>query len=513
MENFDYNQQDFPHFQPEFDPSNTFLGDHEQAQEHGSTQEKRVNSGESGYGSQSATLMNDSETVGIFEGIAPELDNRDRSESHSGDYNSNNSGNPNGHGHDADEDQDSNHETQNSSSSSHKPKSKRTRATGEALEILKREFQMNPSPNAQNRKRISELTGLPEKNVRIWFQNRRSKYRKSDKRMGGPGATDNTTLVSSFEFDKIPLTINSSYYFIDISSLTVGSWKRLKSGNLRSESLPQIQKLSNLSPISINTIMANATDLMVLISKKNFEINYFFSAIANNTKILFRIFFPINSVVNCSLSLEATESLRPDNKNSNQQAGAEDSNDTGPSKIAELRLSLSKSPKFAVYFSETLDDGSSNQWSICEDFSEGRQVNDAFIGGSNMPHVLTGLDESLKFMNSLILDLNSTEHFAAPHTQIQHGIMNSLAPTEPNIPALNFNDDPNLIPHDSTANMSHNIQSSFLTTNDNFNSMTFDNFSSNIPKTPDFLNSSNLQESQGMSTLLFQDQQSNGSTH
>ena len=136
MENFDYNQQDFPHFQPEFDPSNTFLGDHEQAQEHGSTQEKRVNSGESGYGSQSATLMNDSETVGIFEGIAPELDNRDRSESHSGDYNSNNSGNPNGHGHDADEDQDSNHETQNSSSSSHKPKSKRTRATGEALEIL-----------------------------------------------------------------------------------------------------------------------------------------------------------------------------------------------------------------------------------------------------------------------------------------------------------------------------------------------------------------------------------------
>ena len=97
---------------------------------------------------------------------------------------------------------------------------------------------MNPSPNAQNRKRISELTGLPENNVRIWFQNRRSKYRKSDKRMGGPGATDNTTLVSSFEFDKIPLTINSSYYFIDISSHTVGSWKRLKSGNLISESLP-----------------------------------------------------------------------------------------------------------------------------------------------------------------------------------------------------------------------------------------------------------------------------------
>ncbi|CDO93718.1 unnamed protein product [Kluyveromyces dobzhanskii CBS 2104] len=488
MDNFDYNQQDFPHFQSEFDPASTFLEDHEQHQN------KRIISGDSGYGNQSATLMNGSEEVEVFPRIPSTLANdHDTHLEH-------------------DDDHDSNHETHHSSSSSNKPKSKRTRATGEALEILKREFQLNPSPSAQNRKRISEMTGLPEKNVRIWFQNRRSKYRKSDRRMNGPGATDNTSLVSSFDFDKIPLQINSSYYFIDISSLTVGSWKRLKSGNLRDDSLPQIQKLSNLSPISINTIMANATDLMVLISKKNFEINYFFSAIANNTKILFRIFFPINTVVNCSLSLETTDSLKIDNKSSTSPSSLEGSTDATASKLAELRLSLSKSPKFAVYFSGAVDDGSSNQWSICEDFSEGRQVNDAFIGGSNIPHVLTGLDESLKFMNSLILDLNSSEHFQPP-TQLQHGIMHPLPTNEPHPAALTFNDDPNLIAHDTSANPSHNSQSSFLTTNDNFTSMTFDNFSPNIPKTPDFLNSTNLQESQGMSTLLFQDQHPNGSSH
>ena len=313
------------------------------------------------------------------------------------------------------------------------------------MEILKREFEMNPSPNAQNRKRISEMTRLPEKNVRIWFQNRRAKYRKSDKPLNRPGATDMTTLVSSFEFDKIPLTINTSYYFIDISSLTVGSWKRLKSGNLRNESLPQIQNLSNLSPISINNIMANATDLMVLISKKNFEINYFFSAIANNTKILFRIFFPINTVMNCSLSLETTESLENDSKSSTSPNNLDDSNDNNSTKIAELRLSLSKPPKFAVFFSDVVEDASNNQWSICEDFSEGRQVNDAFIGGSNIPHVLTGLDESLKFMNSLILDFNSTEHIVPPPSQLQQSMIHSLAQTQAHSANI-YEEEPNLIP-------------------------------------------------------------------
>ncbi|AAS53172.2 AFL202Cp [Eremothecium gossypii ATCC 10895] len=300
-----------------------------------------------------------------------------------------------------------------------KPKSKRTRATGEALELLKKEFDINPNPNAQNRKRISEQTGLPEKNVRIWFQNRRAKYRKSDRTFNQrTAATDMNTFGSisvTVEYDKIPLNINDNYYFIDANSLTVGSWKRLKSGNLHRESLSNIKYLSNLSPTSINMIMSNATDLMVLISKKNFEVNYFFSAIANNTKILFRIFFPINSVLNCSLLLHA-EGGKKDEDDANNVV--QETTAPAAEQVCELKLNVSKPPNFAVYFSDMNDELTSNQWSICEDFSEGRQVSDAYVGGSNFPHVLTGLEASLKFMSSLILDYNSTTH-VVPHAQPQ----------------------------------------------------------------------------------------------
>lgn len=291
-----------------------------------------------------------------------------------------------------------------------KPRTKRTRATGEALNILKREFDENPNPNAQNRKRISELTGLPEKNVRIWFQNRRAKHRKTDRHNSRPSAVDMGgfgNLSPAVDFDRIPLEANSSYSFVDVSSLTVGSWKRLKSGNLKADGLHVVQDLSNLSPISINEMMANATDLMVLISKKNLEINYFFSAIAKNTKILFRIFFPISSVVDCSLSVE-TDSIPRDTEDQ------DDSDSYSKNRMCELKLNVSKPPKFAVYFSDVLDQFSSNQWSICEDFSEGRQVSDAFVGGSNIPHILTGLEDSLKLMNSLILDFNSTNQMMPP---------------------------------------------------------------------------------------------------
>lgn len=311
-------------------------------------------------------------------------------------------------------------------------KPKRTRATGETLDILKQEFEVNPNPTTQRRKKISELTGLPEKNVRIWFQNRRAKLRKSG---GQPKSGDNSAdsgagaMVREDShdcaafFDRIPVNINNNYYFIDVCSITVGSWNRMKSGALRRENLPLIRDLSNLSPISINHIMSNATDLMVLISKKNFEINYFFSAMANNTKILFRIFFSIGSVVNCSLTLETgditeagTRRGSDENHDHNESNSAERGCDYSES-FAELKLAVSRPPNFAVFFLENSEEGNGNQWSICEDFSEGRQVNDAFVGGSNMPHALKGSESSLKFMNSLILDYNSSHQIlpAPPH--------------------------------------------------------------------------------------------------
>ncbi|QLL30449.1 hypothetical protein HG536_0A02660 [Torulaspora globosa] len=309
-------------------------------------------------------------------------------------------------------------------------KPKRTRATGETLDILKQEFEVNPNPTTQRRKKISELTGLPEKNVRIWFQNRRAKLRKSggQHKSGADNSTDSGAAPMMRDdshdcatyFDRIPVNINNNYYFIDVCSITVGSWNRMKSGALRRENLPLIRDLSNLSPISINHIMSNATDLMVLISKKNFEINYFFSAMANNTKILFRIFFSLGSVVNCSLTLETGDITEGGTRReSDENHDHNESNDTDKDcnqseSFAELKLAVSRPPNFAVFFLDNSEEGNGNQWSICEDFSEGRQVNDAFVGGSNMPHALKGSESSLKFMNSLILDYNSANQILPP---------------------------------------------------------------------------------------------------
>lgn len=280
---------------------------------------------------------------------------------------------------------------------------KRTRASGEVLALLISEFSKNPNPNIDVRRRISEQTGMAERSVRIWFQNRRAKSRKLEKaqageqRSGGAGEAAYASAVQSpgfSRYDGIPLGLNTSYFFLDARSLTVGSWKRLKSGSLSTDNVFSVRTLSNLSPQSINAIMHNSTDLMVLISKKNFEINYFFSAISESSKILFRIFFPLSAVSNCSISVE----------------------DASGERECELKLLLKRPPKFAVSFAHLISQN--NQWSICEDFSEGHQVGDAFAGGSGIPHSLRGLESSLKFMSSFILDYNSSNitqaHFDLP---------------------------------------------------------------------------------------------------
>ncbi|KAL6944526.1 hypothetical protein ACO0RG_001263 [Hanseniaspora osmophila] len=418
-------------------------------------------------------------------------------------------------------------------------KNKRTRATGHALDLLMKEFEMNPSPNPELRKSIALKTGLDEKKVRIWFQNRRAKFKKTSSStnleyMGkqpqfgampnngyenmnnnnnngsisinssvAPGNDENYDMdhiqqqqqqqhgynnnnngennqmyrasatdmqySDEFEFDGIPWDMNINYHFIDAMSLTVGSWKRIKSGHLDDSSMPDVTKLSNLSPISINDIMADATDLLVLISKKNYEINYFFSAIAENSKILFRVFFPINSVVNCSLSLTKKDNSNTinnsslsspnankvkatkkgvsdtpnDNKsknttNENSRDGSDANPESQENKIAEdneeneddddytdLRLLLNRAPKFAVYFSDVVDEAASNQWNICDDFSEGKQVSEAYLGSNEIPHVLKGTEESLKLMNSLILEYNNTNIYPStmmmpPQSQLLH---------------------------------------------------------------------------------------------
>lgn len=291
---------------------------------------------------------------------------------------------------------------------------KRIRASGEVLEYLLREFDKNQNPTPDQRKEISERTNMSEKAVRIWFQNRRAKLRKFE-RMGKPikgqnGVSKNNAALSTFSTNLSSsihssrsnsyssmsalhmqsisaVEVNEKYCFIDCSSLSVGSWQRIKSG---SHDVKLQQLLVNLAPFTLNGVMKNV-DLMVILSRKNEEINYFFLAISNNSRILFRIFYPISSVLQCSLL----------DNNINKENN-------------ELRLSLARKPRFSVFFFDSVN-SNLNQWSICDDFSEGQQVSGAYYapGGTSTPHVLVGPKHALLYLKSFIAEHNLIHHLQA----------------------------------------------------------------------------------------------------
>lgn len=259
--------------------------------------------------------------------------------------------------------------------------SKRTRASGEVLNYLLREFETNHNPSAEQRKEISDRTNMSEKAVRIWFQNRRAKMRKNE-RQGRQSESIDSSRSNSVNVRErrkyLSFDLNDKYCFIDCTSLSVGSWQRVKSGYHEESALKQ--DLINLSPFTVNKVMENF-DLLVIVSKKNLEINYFFSAMSENSKILFRIFYPIASILSCSLL---------DNNIDKE--------------CSEVRVTLSHQPKFSVNFYNGVN-SSSNQWSICSDFSEGQQVSSAH-GDSAIPHVLVGTKDSICFLNDFILEKN-----------------------------------------------------------------------------------------------------------
>lgn len=300
---------------------------------------------------------------------------------------------------------------------------RRTRASGEVLDFLLREFENNHNPSPEQRKEMSDKTNMTEKAIRIWFQNRRAKLRKFERmgktnsmessrsnsvNMGDSQFNSNNLYLSSMQ--TLPIDINEKYCFIDCTSLSVGSWQRIKSGYHDENNLKN--KLINLSPYTIDSVMTNV-DLLVILSKVNNEVNYFFSSISNNSKILFRIFYPLSSVVTCSLL----------DNNINKENN-------------ELRVSLSHQPKFSVYFFDGVN-SDSNQWSICDDFSEGQQVSSAYCneGGTSIPHVLVGYKNSLQYLNSFILEGNQI------HPSDFHG---HIQLSDPNDMNLEFHNDLNV---------------------------------------------------------------------
>lgn len=286
---------------------------------------------------------------------------------------------------------------------------KRTRASGEVLEYLLKEFEVNQNPSTDLRKEISEHTGMSEKAVRIWFQNRRAKLRKLDRLGKNPkspssGPTSNFPINSenrSYASSRSNLYTNihaaasnptsethssplNVYSLIDCSSLSVGSWQRVKTGNNDPE---LIRSSVNLAPFCVKRFMSDV-DLLVVLSRKNNEINYFFSATTPESRILFRVFYPVSAVLSSSLM---DNSINKDE--------------------IELRINLEHKPQFSVYFYNGIH-ADLNQWSICEDFSEGQQVSNAFYsaGGDKIPHVLVGTKPSLEVLQIFLMENSQETH-------------------------------------------------------------------------------------------------------
>ncbi|EER30332.1 predicted protein [Candida tropicalis MYA-3404] len=309
------------------------------------------------------------------------------------------------------------------SEQSNQPTQKRIRATGEALEFLISEFQKNANPSPEHRKYISQKACMNEKAVRIWFQNRRAKQRKFERQRlrvnSTGGVNDFTTGLMKMSNNSIPIQINDKYCFINCSSLSVGSWQRIKTG-IFNESLLK-NNLINLSPFVLNQVMNNV-DLLIILSKKNSELNYFFSAISNNSKILFRIFYPLNSIVKCSVF--------KNNFNSNLENSS------------EIRLNLNFQPKFSVYFfnnDSTTPNAMQNQWSICDDFSEGQQVSQAYtkvydgaIEENSTPHVLVGSTRALQFLSNYISHYQQQQLHQSPpvYESIPTNVINNANPLD-----------------------------------------------------------------------------------
>ncbi|XP_069816058.1 homeobox protein siamois-like [Dendropsophus ebraccatus] len=53
---------------------------------------------------------------------------------------------------------------------------KRTNYSKEQIAHLMREFNRNPYPDFANRSRISQITGISEPRIQVWFQNRRARH-------------------------------------------------------------------------------------------------------------------------------------------------------------------------------------------------------------------------------------------------------------------------------------------------------------------------------------------------
>lgn len=280
---------------------------------------------------------------------------------------------------------------------------KRARVNGFSLQTLLEEFDKNHNPPPEIRKQISQKIGLSERSVRIWFQNRRAKVRKMEK-------LQQTSYLSSDaerlrvglhnrpvdQGKTIPMPINDYYSFIHASLITVGHWQRVKQDAAVNYFF--IPSLNNLSPVAVESLMTDPLDLAIILSRKDNELNYFFSTKIEGEKVLFRIFFSLNDVHSSSILPTSGKTANTTDYNRNIFN-------------SELMLFLSRSPRFAVYFTRVNHQyNTQNIWTVSEDFSINRQVKDAHngVGGTGIPHRIIGRKEPLEFLHNEITHITNS---------------------------------------------------------------------------------------------------------
>lgn len=268
-----------------------------------------------------------------------------------------------------------------------RPPTRRARLNGKSLEILMEEFQKCPNPSPEIRKLIANRVNIAERSVRIWFQNRRAKIRKSEKLKNYQYNYSEDQYYDGKDLGKcISLIINPEYYFIQSKSISVGHWERIKQDCATNYMFAP--KLDDLLPLSVEELMEDPLDLAVILLQKNRQLNYIFTSVSHEEKVIFRIYYSLLSVESCTLT-SIPANAPTDSKPLN----------------SEITLFLNKPPQFAVYFTRTFNLHSGpDTWTVAEDFSIDHQVKNAFVGpgGKNIPHRVVGRTLHLDYLHKLI---------------------------------------------------------------------------------------------------------------
>ncbi|XP_056425707.1 homeobox protein siamois-like [Hyla sarda] len=81
---------------------------------------------------------------------------------------------------------------------------KKTVYSSEQIKFLQNQFDCNPYPDFVKRCRISQITGIPEPRIQVWFQNRRARYLPRSSQI--PEKKKSTTQIPPCGREKLPFT-------------------------------------------------------------------------------------------------------------------------------------------------------------------------------------------------------------------------------------------------------------------------------------------------------------------